>query len=113
MDQNILYQDNMAIMQLEVNGYFSISKRTKHIYDKFLFIKDRVEYEDIEVQYWSTYKMWPDVINKPKQGISFWLDCSHLQNVPVEWDNEVEHKRNHPLLLHKYEQASLDKSNTA
>ena len=35
VDQNILYQDNVATMWIEVNGSFSRSKITKHI--KFNF----------------------------------------------------------------------------
>ena len=57
--------------------------------------------------------MWHDILNKPKQGTYFLLDHSHLQNVPVEYYNEVERNRTHPLLLPKYEQASVYKSNKA
>ena len=55
--------------------------------------------------------MWSSLLNKPQQGAYFWLDCSHLQNVPVEWDNEVERKRNHNLLLPKDKYASMEKTN--
>ena len=46
----------MDTMLIEVNGGCSSSKRTKHIKAKFLFIKDKVEYGDIEVQYLPTEK---------------------------------------------------------
>ena len=44
--------------------------------------------------------MWCDILNKPKQGNLYRLDCSHLVNVPVYYDNEVEQKANHPALLY-------------
>ena len=47
--------------------------------------------------------MWADILNKPKQGAAFRLDRSHLQNVPVDYDDEVERKRTHPSLLPKGE----------
>ena len=65
----------------------------------------------LKIQYFPTEKMWCDVFNKPKQGAYFRLDRSHLQNVPVEYNNEVEHKRTHNLSLPKDEQDSLEKSN--
>ena len=43
VNQNILYQDNMATMRLEVNGGFSSPKRTKHIKAKLLFIRYKIE----------------------------------------------------------------------
>ena len=99
MDQNILYQANMTTMRLEVNGDFSSSKRAKNIKAKLFFIKDKVEDGDIELEYYPTEKILSDVLNKPKQGAYFRLDCSHLQNVPVEYDNKVECKQTHPFLL--------------
>ena len=47
VDQNIMYQDNMATMRLEINGSLSSSKRTKHIKDKCFFIKYKVECGEI------------------------------------------------------------------
>ena len=78
MDHNIFYQDNMATIRL--------SERTKHINTKFLFIKDKVEDGDIEVQYCPTDKMCYDVLNKLKQGTPFQLDCSYLQNLLVDYN---------------------------
>ena len=47
VNQNILYQVNMATMRLEVNGGFSSSKRTNHIKAKLLFIRYKIEDGDI------------------------------------------------------------------
>ena len=47
--------------------------------------------------------MWCDALNKskPKQGGSYILDRIHLMNVPIEYDNDVEHRNIHQELLHK------------
>jgi len=45
--------------------------------------------------------MWCDILNKPKQGASCRLDRSHLMNVPVEYDDDVERKLTHLALLNK------------
>ena len=47
VNQNILYQDNMATMRLEVNGGFSSFKRTKHIKANLIFIRYKIEDGDI------------------------------------------------------------------
>ena len=43
VDQNIMYQDNMATMRLEINVTLSRSKRTKQIKARYSFIKDKVD----------------------------------------------------------------------
>ena len=45
--------------------------------------------------------MWCDILNKPTQGASYRLDRSHLMNVPIEYDNDVERRLTHPALLDK------------
>ena len=45
--------------------------------------------------------MWCDILNKPKQGASYRLDRSHLMNVPIEYDDDVERRLTHPALLDK------------
>ena len=86
-------------MRLETNGALSSSKRTKHIHARYFFIKDKIESGEVEVEYCPTEMMWADVLNKPKQGKGFRLDRSHLMNVPVDYDDEVERKATHPDLL--------------
>jgi hypothetical protein len=43
--------------------------------------------------------MWADVLNKPKQGAAFRLDRSHLMNVPMDYDDDIERSKTHPKLL--------------
>ncbi len=47
--------------------------------------------------------MWADVLTKPKQGAPFRLDRSHLMNIPINYDDDVERSKTHPLLLPKDE----------
>ena len=99
IEQNIMFQDNMATMQLEVNGTLSSSKRTKHIKARYFFIKDKIESGEVSVEYCPTEMMWADVLNKPKSGRPFRLDRSYLMNVPVDFDNTAELLRTHDDLL--------------
>ena len=43
--------------------------------------------------------MWAGVFTKPKQGGPFHLDRSHLMNVPINYDDDAERLKTHPLLL--------------
>jgi len=103
VEQNILFQDNQSTMRLEVNGSFLSSKRTKHIKCRYFFICDNIAYTNLEVRYCPTERMWADILTKPKQGGTFCLDCSHLMNIPINYDNDVERINTHPLLLPKEE----------
>ena len=49
VDQNKMYQDNIATMRLEINGTLSSSKRTKHIKARYFFIKDKVHSGEVEI----------------------------------------------------------------
>ena len=49
VDQNIMYQDNMATMRLEINGTLSSSKRTKYIKARYFFIKDKLDSGEVEI----------------------------------------------------------------
>ena len=87
IEQNIMFQDNHATMQLEVNGAFSSSECTKHIKARYFFIKEKIESGELTVEYCPTGMMWDDVLNKPKSGSPLRLDRSHLMNVLVDYDN--------------------------
>ena len=101
IDKNIIYQDNQSTIRLEVNGKMSSGKKTKHISSRFFFITDKVARGEVDVEYCPTEKMWCDILNKPKQGASYRLDRSHLMNVPIEYDDDVERRLTHPALLDK------------
>jgi len=101
--QIILFQDNQSTMRLEVNSSFSSSKQTKHIKCRYYFICDKVAVNDLKIMYCPTEIMWADVLTKPKQGAPFRLDRSHLMNIPINYDDDVERSKTHPLLLPKDE----------
>ena len=44
-----IHQDNVSVQMLETNGKFSRSRKTKHIKAKLLFIKDKVNNEEVKI----------------------------------------------------------------
>ena len=99
VEQNIVYQDNQSTMRLAVNGILSSSSRTKHIKARYYFVKDKIDDKEIDIQYCPTEKMWADILTKPLQGAAFRTMRHHLQNCPVDYDDNVERKLTHPKLL--------------
>ena len=68
---NTLYQDNRSAILLENNGRGSSSKRTRHIDIRYFFIKDRVDKQEVAVEYCNTERMLADFLTKPLQGNLF------------------------------------------
>jgi hypothetical protein len=60
--ENILYQDNQSSIKIEKNGKKSSGQKTKHMDNRYFWIKDRLESEGIEVQYCPTEKMLADFL---------------------------------------------------
>ena len=54
LEKNTLYQDNQSAMKIELNGRKSSGKKSKHIDNRFFFIKDRLMSEGIDVAYCPT-----------------------------------------------------------
>jgi hypothetical protein len=71
LDDNTLYQDNQSAMKILLNGKKSAGKKSKHINNRFYFIKDRLLTEGIDVVYCPTAKMLADFFTKPLQGSLF------------------------------------------
>ncbi|CAJ1965740.1 unnamed protein product [Cylindrotheca closterium] len=71
LEKNTLYQDNQSAMKILLNGKKSAGKRSKHIDNRFYFIKDRLLSEGIDVVYCPTAKMLADFFTKPLQGSLF------------------------------------------
>ena len=69
--ENILYQDNQSCMRILKNGKRSSGQKTKHIDNRYFWIKDRLESEGIKVEYCPTGKMIADFFTKPLQGALF------------------------------------------
>jgi hypothetical protein len=68
----ILYQDNQSAILLKKNGRKSSSKRTKHFNCQFYFITDRINKNELSVEYCPTKEMIGDFFTKPLQGKLFY-----------------------------------------
>ena len=73
--------------------------KEKHIKARYFFIKDKIEYGEVEVQYFPTEHIWTDILKNPDQGMNFCKDRAALMNVPVNYNDEFERKKTHLLLL--------------
>ena len=71
--ENILYQDNQSAIKIEENGKRSSGQKTKHMDNRYFWIKDRLNSERIKVRYCPTEKMIADFFTKPLQGNLFRL----------------------------------------
>ena len=69
--KNTLYQDNQSSMKIILNGKRSSGTKTKHMDNRFFWIKDRLQSEGIKVEYCPTSKMIADFFTKPLQGALF------------------------------------------
>ena len=65
VERNIVFQYNQLTMRLALNGSLSSSKHTKHIKAQYYFIKDNIEWGEVDIQYCPTKKIWSDFLNKP------------------------------------------------
>ena len=99
VDHNILYQDNKSTILIATNERMSSSKWTKHIHHWYFLIKDKVDRGDLEIRHAPTEEMWSDVLTKPLQGMLFKRMRAKLINVEVNYDDEIEHKNAHLMLL--------------
>mmetsp|Transcript_14374 Transcript_14374/g.26989 ORF Transcript_14374/g.26989 Transcript_14374/m.26989 type:complete len:340 (+) Transcript_14374:90-1109(+) len=69
--ENKLFQDNQSAIKIENNGKMSSGQKTKHMDARYFFIKDRLESENIKVEYCPTEFMIADFFTKPLQGSLF------------------------------------------
>jgi len=65
---NIVYQDNMAVMLLEINGRRSFTKRTKHMDVRLFFVKDKISSGKISLIHCPTLVMVGGYFTKPVLG---------------------------------------------
>ena len=71
LEKNTLFQDNQSAMKIITNGKRSSGQKTKHMDNRYFWIKDRLQSENIEVVYCPTEKMIADFFTKPLQGNLF------------------------------------------
>ena len=81
----------------------STGKNSKHIKNMFFLIADKVAKDNVEIRHMGTKSMWDDVNTKPVQGELFRIQRHHMMGVPINYDDDVERRRTHVLLLPKVE----------
>ena len=54
VSDNVVYQDNQNAMKLEKNGRASNGKRTRNINIQYLFVTDRIQANEMKVEYCPT-----------------------------------------------------------
>ena len=68
LTDNKLYQDNQSAMKIILNGKKSSRTKTKHMDNRFFWIKDRLKSERIKVEYCPTSKMIADFLQNHYKG---------------------------------------------
>lgn len=81
---NVVYQDNQSAILLERNGRASSSKRTRHINIRYFFVSDRIQNNELRVEYCPTDKMLADIFTKPLQGSLFRRLRDQLLNIETD-----------------------------
>jgi hypothetical protein len=71
IQENIVFQDNKSAILMERNGKASSSKRTKHINIRYYFVTDRINKQELTVEWCPTGDMIGDFMTKPTQGALF------------------------------------------
>ena len=119
LEENILYQDNQSAMKLELNGRMSSGKKTKHMDNRYFWIKDRVKSENIKIEYCPTQMMVSDFFTKPLQGSLFkrfrdvvlaYVHINSLEQFRDEKTSSKERVRNHGIGEQSSESNVDDKS---
>ena len=74
--------DNISTMLMEDNGKESITKCTKHIQVRYLFIKYRIDNRYFSLKYRLTGKMYADFFTNSLQGAMFRKFRAMIQGIP-------------------------------
>ena len=101
IDNNILYQDNNSTILLANNFRMSAGKNSKNTKNQFFLITDTVAQKDLQICHMGTDEMWEDVNIKPTQGKRYRVMSSKIMRFPVDYDDDEECRRTHPLLMPK------------
>ena len=71
INYNNIFQDNQRTISMEVNGSNSCTRNQRHIDIRYLFIKDRVDKEELSIVYCPSHLMLADYFTKTLQGEFF------------------------------------------
>ena len=70
-EEGLFHQDNMSAIKFEKNGRNSCGSKSKHIHNRYFWIKDRLQSDNIKVIHCPTRAMLADFLTKPLQGALF------------------------------------------
>ena len=71
MENNTLFQDNQSTILMLKNGRNSCTGNSRHINIRYFFVKDRIENEEVKVEYCPSEDMLADFFTKALQGKLF------------------------------------------
>ena len=77
----------------------SAGKNSKYTKNRFFLITDKVAQRELDIRHMGTKSMWADVNTKPVKGALFRIVRSGMMEVPVQYYDDMECRRTHPLLL--------------
>ena len=78
----------------------------------FFLITDKVARNELQVLHKGMKDMIADIHTKPVQGSDFRYLRSEIMGISVEYDDDVERRQTHPLLLPKLEQVRISRSDS-
>ena len=67
----IFFRYNQSATRMEMNGRNSLKGNSRHIYIRYLFIKDRVDKGYFRIMYFPTHLTLADYLTKTLQGALF------------------------------------------
>jgi len=65
LTKNIVYQDNQSAIKMERNGRNPCTGNSRHVDIRYFFVKDRIDKDEISVEYCPTDIMLADFLTKP------------------------------------------------
>ena len=71
LEKSYFEQDNESAIKLEKNGRTSAGQRSRHIHNRYFWIKDRLLQDKITLRHCDTLAMLADFLTKPLQGQLF------------------------------------------
>jgi len=69
--KNVLRQDNQSAIHMERNGRNSCTRNFRHVNIQYFFAQDRINKDELQVEYCPTDSMLADFFTKPLQGKKF------------------------------------------
>ena len=105
IENNVLYQDNNSTILLAKNGRMRMStgKASKHIKNRCFLVTDKIVQDKLTAQHRGMELMWDNSNMTILQGSGFWVFRSVLMGISSDYNDGVERRNTHPLLLPKAE----------